>query len=198
MKSSLEICEISNACNWNQVLGMPRLSVDVDWWGRSLLRPFRYALGCDAQHLVYVCEVPEKAPPPADHLRGAFMVDLAEPDTRGQTGELFVLREDGRYFEIHISADGAWWYMNFAKYRTREPGYIPKDVAVTVEYLDQSWVGAIRLPFAALPISRGDAVRYQASAAICSGESPVYITSAGVPDFEPDLHDARVFRQLKI
>jgi len=192
----LKSFQISDAHNWSEVLGMPRHAVEVDWWGRQLARPFRYAIGCDDLHLVYVSELPQVAPPPVGHKRGAFVVDLAEPETRGHTGELFVLLNDGKYFEVHVSPEGAWWYMNFSKYRTREPGYIPTGIEVRVEHSAESWVGAIRFPFASLPIARGSAVRYQASAAICSGPSPVYITSAGAPDFEPDFHDERAFSGL--
>jgi hypothetical protein len=177
---------------------MPRHSVELDWWGHRLAQPFRYSIGNDESYFVYVCELPEVAPPPAGNALGAFVVDLAEPETRGHTGELFILLEDGRYFEIHISPEGAWWYMNFATYRTREPGYIPAGVEVMVEHSTASWVGAIRIPFVALPITRGSLVRYQASAAICNRASPLYITSAGAPDFEPDFHDQRAFSKIRL
>lgn len=191
-------CVVTDATNWEAVLTMPRSSVATDWWGNPLARPFRYALGRDASHLVFVSEAPQRAPPPAAVQRGAFVADLAEPETRADTAELFVMREDGRYFEVHVSPDGAWWYMEFSQYRVREPGRVPVGVEITTERHADSWVGAIRIPFAQLPILPGEVARFQATLALCSGSEPRYITSAGTPHFAPDFHDKRGFLQVRV
>jgi hypothetical protein len=189
---------VSDARDWDQVMSIDRHQVDVDWWGRSLQRPFRYALGRDDCNLVFVSEVPQAAPAPAGLTHGAFVANLAEPETRGATAELFVMLQDGRYFEVHISPEGAWWYMDFSGYRKRVPGRIPSGVEIRIDLLADSWVGAIRLPFEQLPVAPGSVVRYQATVALCTGPSPVYITSAGAPTLEPDFHDERVFSEIKL
>jgi hypothetical protein len=190
----IELCALKGASDWKEVLGMPRGMIHTDWWGRQLERPFRYALGRDGQYLVYVSEVPFRAPVAKGLKHGAFVENLAEPETRGDTAELFVMFSDGRYFEVHINPEGAWWYMNFSSYRKREPGRIPARVDVRIERGPNSWVGAIRLPLSELPELKGS-LKFQATAAVCSGASPVYVTSAGAPGFEPDFHDERCFRQ---
>jgi hypothetical protein len=191
----IELSVLNDATDWSEVFGMSRGSTYTDWWGRQLERPFRYALGCDGGHLVYLCEVPFRAPVVKGLQNGAFVENLAEPDTKGDTAELFVMFGDARYFEVHINPEGAWWYMDFSSYRKRAPGRVPNGVAVRIETKSDSWVGAIRLPLSELPGLKGS-LKFQATAAVCSGASPVYITSAGVPDFEPDFHDARGFGDI--
>jgi hypothetical protein len=187
-----------DARDWSEVLGMARISVLTDWWGGILSRPFRYALGRDATYLVYVSEVPKAAPAPTGLKNGAFVENLAEPETRADTAELFIMRSDGTYFEVHISPDGAWWYMDFSGYRTREPGNIPDGVEVKVERYTDSWLGLIRIPLDQLRLAPGGLVGFQATVALCSGPAPVYITSAGSLDFRPDFHDKRLFARLKL
>jgi hypothetical protein len=194
----LACTDLVNAKDWSEVLEMPRHQIAFDWWGRTLPRPFRYALGSDAIHLVYVSELPQRAQQRQGITAGAFVADLAEPETGGQTGELFVMRSDGSYFEVHISPEGAWWYMNFPRYRTREPGAIPSGVEVKIVEHEDSWVGALRIPFTELPVAKGEEVRVQAAAALCDGVSAIYITSAGAPGFEPDFHDQRAFRRARL
>jgi hypothetical protein len=182
-----------DARDWAEALAMPRCEVGIDWWGRSLQQPFRFAIGHDARSLVYVAEVPRGASPVRRNEHGAFVGDLAEPETGADTAELYVRSTDGRYFEIHVSPDGAWWYMDFVGYRDRRPVRIPEGVEVRVSGSEQSWVGAIRLPLNQLGFRFDASVRVQATLALCSGSTPVYITSAGAPGFEPDFHDERCF-----
>jgi hypothetical protein len=187
---------LETTSDWNALFAVACSEVATDWWGRQLEKPFRFAICRDSTHLAYVAHVP-KAPKAAsiEHY-GRFVADLAEPKTGGDTAELFIMLNDCSYFEVHITAQGAWWYMDFESYRKRCPERIPSGVEVQVARGTDSWVGAIRIPFSELPVTPGALVRFQATLALCSGDSPVYVSSAGVPEFEADFHDLRGFKQL--
>lgn len=189
----IETIRLVDASDWGNVIAMPRAEVWTDWWGRTLKQPFRYAIGYDSQFLIYVAEVPTRPLSTRRNKSGAFVGDLAEPETGGDTAELFVMNQDGRYFEAHLNSDGAWWYMDFVGYRIRKPVRIPEGVEARVDHSEGLWVGAIRLPLSQLGFQFDDSVRVQATLALCSGMAPVYITSAGAPGFEPDFHDERCF-----
>lgn len=194
----LQCTVMADSGDWDEALRMPRTDVETDWWGNRLSRPFRYALGRDATHVVLVSDVPRSAPLPLGHKHGAFVENLAEPGTRTDTAEFFIMLKHGRYFEVHVSPEGAWWYMEFSAYRTPNPGHRPSGVETKVVKYADSWLGAIRIPLDQLPITPGSLVRFQATLALCSGSTPVYITSAGIPDFEPDFHSDRVFSELML
>jgi hypothetical protein len=198
ISQKIECALVADAKDWAQVLTMPRAAVETDWWGRQLSRPFRYAIGRDPTYLVFVSEVPQAAPQPLGHKHGAYVENLAEPETRTDTAELFIMLSDGRYFEVHISPEAAWWYMEFSAYRTRDAGYRPSGVETTVEQCADYWIGAVRIPLNQLPISLGSLVGFQATLALCSGSAPIYVTSAGAPNFEPDFHDKRAFSELRL
>ena len=192
------ICHtLKDGRDWREVLMLLRDEVAVDWQGQKLSNPYRFAIGKDSRYLTFVAEVPFEPPVSKPDLKGRFVNDFAEPETRGQTAELFVMGADDRYFEIHITPDGAWWYMNFLAYRKRDARSVPPDAEVWVERRPDSWTGAISLPLAQLgtEISRG--IRAQVTLCLCQHEVPRYVTSAGCPDFEADYHDRRAFSFLK-
>jgi hypothetical protein len=189
---------LETTSDWNALCAVARNEVATDWWGHHLEKPFRFAICRDSTHLAYVAEVPKAPRAASSEQHGRFVADLAEPHTGGDTAELFIMLGDRSYFEVHITAQGAWWYMDFESYRTRKPGRIPSGVEVHVVRWADSWVGAIRIPFSELPVAPGMAVRCQATLALCSGDSPVYVSSAGIPEFEADFHDLRGFGELML
>lgn len=190
------LLHLSNSYQLREVLAMPWRSVEVDWWGRKLEKPFRYLLSCDGSTLVFACEVGKPPPVKSRHTCGAFVEDLAEPLSQGDTAELFIMSGDGRYFELHVSPDGAWWYMEFSGYRTRIPCEAPLGVDVRTEWRADSWVGVLQVPCAELLFPKSSFERFQVSFALCSDSEPNYISSSGSHDFEPDFHDRRAFTSL--
>jgi len=183
---------------WSDLLALPRTEVSVDWWGRKLHRPFRFVVARDSKLLFYLAEVPSDHAYSARHQLGSFVDDLAEPDTAGETAELFIMRPDGSYVEMHITSDGAWWYMNFTDYRKRSPRMIPAGVSVHSEPTPGGWLGSISLPLELIAQPFGPGLRAQAALALCTEGEPVYVTSAGVPGFPPDFHDQRAFCPLRL
>jgi hypothetical protein len=200
MTEMIQSCPVlQTTSDWQALLSVPRSEVNTDWWGGRLERPFRYSISRDTTHLAFVAEVP-KAPSVLNiEQHGRFVADLAEPETGGDTAELFIMRDDRSYFEVHITAQGAWWYMDFESYRDRRLGNdIPMGVQVHIVRESDSWLGAIRLPLDKLKVLPGAEVGFQATLALCGGPTPVYISSGGVPGFEADFHDSRVFQRLRL
>lgn len=189
---------LPDTSDWSELLCAARSEVTTDWWGRDLKQPFRFALCRDSTHLAYVAEVPKAPGVIAVDQYGRFVTNLAEPETGGNTAELFILAGKQSYFEVHITAQGAWWYSDFESYRKRAPERVPNGVEVHVVQGADFWIGAIRIPFSELPIVPGKIVGFQATLALCSGIKPVYVSSAGVPNFEADFHDLRGFKKLKL
>jgi hypothetical protein len=199
MGESTTGCEVvQDTSDWQKVFAVARSEVMTDWWGNALEKPFRFSISRDSTHLAYVAEVPHAPMGVSSEQHGRFVADLAEPETGGDTAELFILLSDRSYFEVHITAQGAWWYMELESYRKRRPERIPSGVEVHVARGPDSWVGAIRIPFGELPVVPGMVVGVQATLALCSGKSPVYVSSAGAPDFEADFHDPRAFVSLTL
>ncbi len=204
-QASVDMSELATSCivvddtsNWSALIAVARSEVTTDWCGGHLEKPFCFSICRDSTHLAYVAEIPKAPTVVSVEHYGRFIANLAEPETGGDTAELFILLGDGSYFEAHITAQGAWWYSDFASYRKRRPERIPAGVGVHVVRGADSWIGVIRLPFVELPVSPGMEVQFQATLALCGGISPVYISSAGAFDFEPDFHNLRGFRRLRL
>jgi hypothetical protein len=189
---------LQNGRDWKEILNLPRSEVITDWQGNRLSKPYRYSIGKDSEFLVFVADVPLSPPASRPEQYQEFVNDLAEPATRGQTAELFVMRTEDHYFEIHISPDGGWWYKSFIGYRQRDPeSPIPK-ADIFVERKVDGWTAAISLPLKELSVELSDGVMAQATLGVCDRDLPCYITTAGTPDFEPDFHNKRAFACLEI
>jgi hypothetical protein len=201
LPSDALVCHsLSFSDDWSKIaLSLPRSEVTTDWHGTALQQPFRFALGKDAEQLVFIAEAPfapPPIPPTSTQLLEAFVADLAEPETRGHTAELFLMGREAHYLEIHLSPDGAWWYMKFPNYRQREPAPPPTNVTVWHNRSDDSWCSAIKIPQRALSVPLDDHLKAQVTLALCDRDPPLYATSAGAPSFEPDFHDPRAFRPV--
>jgi hypothetical protein len=196
--SSIECYRISGEADWDKVLALPRAEVSVDWCGGTLARPYRFSVGIDDRYLLFVADVPFVPPASQSDRLGCFVVDLAEPETKGQTAGLFVMGHNDAYFEIQVSHDGAWWYMDFPGYRQRLPRSVLAGVEVQLQQYERSWTGAIRIPREMLSVAVEDGVRGEATLSVCDRPNPLYITSAGSREYDPDFHDERSFSCLRI
>jgi hypothetical protein len=189
----IPILKSSTALSVELVTALPFNRVERAWSGEVLRRPFSWVVVADPSRLWFAAELPAPAPP-KKHDQGEFVEWLAEAD---DVVELFVTSPDQTYQEWHISPDGAWWSMGFVGYRTREPNpSIPGGVAVETFKRSGSWLGVLGIPHSALRVGVDQIASMQVTGCIFSGGSPLYISTAGSPQYAADFHDLRSFRSV--
>ncbi len=175
-------------------LDLPLVAIPADWHGRPLEPAPGYALALDPLHLWFVAH--HRAPATA-HPRsrpGLFLAELWRHDV----AELFLADPaSGRYLELNLAPNAAWWSCEFTAPRQRADG---ADVAVPDVHTwsdlaaDGSWVAAMAVPLDILRarIDFGPATTANVCMVLESPEQK-FLTATRLGGGEPDFHRPEKF-----
>lgn len=178
-------------------LDLPMLGLTRDWHGAPLDPPAGLSLAMDDQRLWFVAHDrrPAKIHPQARP--GAFQAELWRHDV----AELFLADPvSGRYLELNLAPNGAWWSCEFTAPRVRaEATDIAMPGVATFADLapDGSWVAAMALPLDLLRarLDFGPSTRANVTMILGSPEQR-FLTASDLGGGEPDFHQPGRFPRL--
>jgi hypothetical protein len=180
---------------------LPRQELHYDWHGAPLTKPFRWHLTKTGDYLYCLIELPSAASDNRIHSAGAFVEGLWE----GDLVELFIGEANTpKYQEWNLSADGAWWAMNFNDYRERDTdSTIPQGIELFIqtEGNNSSWIGCLKIPLSSLRVPLSEESKVHITGIIYSKDNdtnnqPIYLTSSAPQKGAPDFHLSRCFKRL--
>lgn len=179
-------------------LDLPLLGIEKDWEGVPFEPPASFVLAQDPGRLWFIASHRKPAELHPDAMPGKFQKDLWKHDV----AELFLADPvSGRYLEVNLSPNGAWWTCEFTEPRGRayEEDIEMPDVATFAELApDGSWVSAIALPLAMLRarIDFGRQTRANVTFILGSPEQR-FLTAIDLGGGVPDFHRPARFAELK-
>lgn len=159
-----------------------------EWYGRRVSPPYRYRLTLTTGGLLFEAERAEAAAVHPDAKSGCFQEELWRYDV----AEFFIANADtGRYLEMNLSPNGAWWGRMFSGPR------VPDDSVASllrVEFAQgvttsEGWKASLLLPFevlAALELPLD--CWHVAVCAVLEAPEYIYLTTAAPCDTQPDFH----------
>ena len=183
---------------WGE-LDLPVSGLSQDWQGAGISPVPFFALAMDPERLWFVAG---HARPAALHPRarpGAFLAELWKYDV----AELFLADPaSGRYLEINLAPNGAWWSCEFTAPRVRaeETDIFLPDVATFADLAaDGSWLAAIALPLDVLRSRIDYGPSTTANAAFVLGSpSQRFFSANDLGGGEPDFHIPQRFSPLQM
>ena len=195
--AGMRIMRAAQTLEWG-ALDLPLQGLERDWEGEAVTPPAMFALAADASRLWFVaaCAAPAVMHPAVRP--GAFQAGLWKHDV----AELFLADPaSGRYLEVNLAANGAWWSCGFSAPRKRAsederpwPG-----VETHADWAPGGgWVAALALPLEPLREWLGFGCATTANVAFILG-SPAqrFLTAADLGPGEPDFHRPARFSALR-
>lgn len=193
----LTIFQSERVLEWGS-LDVPLLGLARDWRGAEVEPPAAFSLVEDPRRLWFVAH---RAAPAGLHPQsrpGRFLAELWRHDV----AELFLGHADGgRYLELNLAPNGAWWSCGFQAPREREDERdipVPETLTHAELAADGSWVAAMSLPLDLLrarldygPSSRGNV------AFILDSPGQRFLSAAPPCPGEPDFHHPDHFLPLR-
>ena len=184
------------ALSWG-ALDVPLLGLEKDLAGDAVDPPAAFSLVTDPTHLWFVATHRKPAQLHPDARPGGFLAELWRHDV----AELFLADPvSGRYLELNLSPNGAWWSCEFTAPRVRadEVDIAMPDVATFSELAaDGTWVAAMALPLDLLRarIDFGKQTRANVTMIL---ESPAqrFLSAADMGPGEPDFHQPDRFTEI--
>jgi len=179
-------------------LDLPVSGISRDWSGADVAPMPMFSLAADRERLWFVAG---HGRPAALHPRarpGGFQAELWKYDV----AELFLADPaSGRYLEINLAPNGAWWSCEFTAPRERaeETDIFLPDVATFADLAaDGSWLAAIALPLDVLcaRIDFGPATRGNVTFILESPEQR-FFSMNDLGGGEPDFHIPQRFSALR-
>lgn len=180
-------------------LDLPLFGAGVDWDGNAVTPAVGWSLAIDPERLWFVASRQHPARLHPQARPGRFTAEL----WRFDVAELFLADPgSGRYLELNLAPNGAWWSGEFTAPRERTatddrewPG-----VRTHAELAaDGAWVAAMSLPLDPLRegLDFGDSTTANATFILDSpGQRFLSVTPLG--EGEPDFHRPDRFAPLKI
>ena len=181
---------------WGE-LDLPMFGLQADLAGTPLQRPAGFSLAMDDRRLWFVANHRKPARIHPQARPGAFTAELWRHDV----AELFLADSaSGRYLELNLAPNGAWWSCEFTAPRVRaDEAEIPMpDVATFSEMApDGSWLAAMALPLDLLRarLDFGPAIKLNVTMILDSPEQ-TFVSAAPLGDGEPDFHQPERFPQV--
>lgn len=174
--------------NIHQRNGQCFYELSKEWYGRSVNPPYRYRLTQTEAGLLFEAERAEVAAVHPGARPGCFQEELWRYDV----AEFFIASADaGRYLEMNLSPNGAWWGCVFSAPRVAD------DAASALLRVEQAqgvatpegWRASLLLPAAVLA-NLGLSLASCRLAVCAVLESPhyIYLTTAEPCNTQPDFH----------
>lgn len=141
----MTVIETKQPLEWGN-LDLPLLGIDRDLEGKPVSPVPTYVLAMDAARLWFVAGHRQAASLHPQARPGVFQAELWKYDT----AELFIADPStGRYLEINMAPNGAWWTCEFIAPRVRadEVDIAMPEVATYADLApDGSWIAAMAIP----------------------------------------------------
>lgn len=178
---------------WGE-LDLPLLGVTRDWRGDAVDPPASFCVAEDGERLWFL----------AGHRRPASLHPQARPGKfqaelwRHDVAELFLADPaSGRYLELNLAPNGAWWSCEFTAPRLRAEAVdvaIPEVATFSDLAPDGSWLAALAVPLDLLRARLGYGEKTTANVAFIL-ESPAqrFFSVADLGPGEPDFHRPNAF-----
>ena len=197
MMLGMRIVRSAQALEWG-ALDLLMQGLARDWHGEPVRPPAMFALAIDPCRLWFVAGHAAPATRRSAARPGAFQAGLWQHDV----AELFLADPgSGRYWEMNLAPNGAWWSCQFNAPRTRaQEDDQPLPGVVTHAELtpDGGWLAALAMPLAPLlewlPVDPATTANVTF---ILGGPTPQYLTAADLGPGEPDFHRPAKFAALR-
>ncbi len=193
----MTVFESSAALEWG-ALDLPISGINLDWAGLAATPPPLYSLAADRERLWFVAGHAKPATLHPQARPGAFRAELWKYDV----AELFLADPaSGRYLEINLAPNGAWWSCEFIAPRVRAEEadiFLPDVITFADLAPDGSWLSAIALPLDVLRARIGFGASSHANVAFML-ESPRqrFFSANKLGEGEPDFHMPQCFLHLQ-
>ncbi len=182
---------------WGE-LDVPLFGLAKDLRGTPVDPPAAFSLVADPVHFWFI----------ASHRKPARLHPLARPGLfqaglwQHDVAELFLSHpESGRYLELNLAPNGAWWSCEFTAPRVRadEADIAMPEVATFSEMAaDGSWVAAMALPLDLLRARLDFGVGSRLNVAMILGSPDQrFLSAADLGPGEPDFHQPENFGALE-
>lgn len=180
-------------------LDVTLFGITKDWHGNVLSSPAAFGLAMDDENLWFVSS--HQAPPliHPDAAPGRFTPELWKYDV----AEFFIYNEvSGRYLEVNLAANGAWWCAEFTAPRVMvaaDDAVLPEVSTYTDHADDGSWISAACVPldFLRTRFDFDESSRMNVSFIIHSPEQQ-FLSVNTATSAEPDFHHMDLMKQVQI
>lgn len=178
-------------------LDLPLFGISTDSDGCPINPPAAWSLALDSERLWFAASHSKPASLHPESRPGRFVAGLWQHDV----AELFLADpKSGRYIELNLSPNGAWWSCEFTEPRkqaTSSEVPIPEVATFAELSPDGSWVAAMSIPLDLLKarIDFGETTRANVCFIL---ESPKqrFLTTTDLGDGGPDFHQPDRFKAL--
>ena len=186
-----------DSLSWD-TLDLSWSSLERDWHGRQVV-PAEFALSLDPSKLWFAAR--REQPPRV--LPGAVPHEFTPELWRCDVAELFIRDvSSGRYLELNLAPNGAWWCAEFDAVRRRSSADdIPVQGVKTYakELASGGWQVAASIPLVYLE----SAIRFGAHSAlnvafIVDSPEQSFMSQAKLPGSQPDFHQPHYFEQIEL
>lgn len=181
---------------WGE-LDVGLFGVANDWYGELLTKPLTFSLAIDHDYLWFIAchESPATIHPKARP--GQFQNELWQYDV----AEIFLLDPStGRYLEINLAPNGAWWSAFFTGPRVVE-NEMDTPLEGVATYADLApnggWMSAMALPLKMLreELNFGDDSKMNVTF-IVDSPNKKFISATKLEGREPDFHQPDDFKKI--
>lgn len=193
----MQVIRSDKPLSWG-ALDVPLFGSGADWSGVPLETPASWCLAMDAERLWWIAAhgKPARLHPASRPRR--FQAELWKQDV----AELFLAHPaSGRYLELNLAPNGAWWSCEFTgpRQRAEEVEIEMPDVATFAELGPQGgWVAAMAIPLDILRarIGFGEGTRGNLCFLLESPQQRA-VSVADLGGGEPDFHRPERFPELR-
>lgn len=182
---------------WGE-LDVPLFGLQKDWHGGSLEIAAGFSLVSDSERLWFIANHRQPARIHPKARPGGFLAELWKYDV----AELFLADPaSGRYLELNLAPNGAWWTCEFTGPRMRAEAVdiAMPDVATFSEMSpDGSWLAAAALPLDLLKarLNFSQETRINVTMILNSPEQK-FLSACDLGAGEPDFHQPGKFGQVR-
>lgn len=178
-------------------LDLPLLGVNRDWHGAPFDPPAGFSLAVDPQRLWFIAGHARPAELHPDARPGRFQPDLWRHDV----AELFLADPaTGRYLELNLAPNGAWWSGSFSAARVADEDAPPEVAGVECHASlapTGTWMAAMSVPVSELEqrIAFGENTAANVCLILGTPEQR-FLSVADLGGGEPDFHRPDRFPKL--
>lgn len=184
----MKIVRSNTPLRWGS-LDLPLFGISADWQGNAFEPAAAWSLAIDPQYLWFVAShaTPAKLHPAGRP--GRFQAELWKYDV----AELFLADpQSGRYLELNLAPNGAWWSCEFTgpRQRAEEIEIAVPEVATFAELAPNGgWLSAMAVPLDLLQarIDFGESTRANVAFILNSPQQRL-LTATDLGGGEPDFH----------
>ena len=171
---------------------MPIIGTGSDWFGEAVDPAPGWCVAVDPERWWLVAMRRAAARLDPESRAGEFRAGLWRYDV----AELFLAGADGRYLELNLAPNGAWWSAVFLAPRQADDQRPPDGVETFAEVAeDGSWLAALSVPRAEVERVLGG-VPERGNVCFIVDEPQRFVSVGELGGGEPDFHRPGVFPEL--